>query len=108
VQQVVLARPHDLDRRSDGLADLGRLHREVGVIAPAEAAAHERRVDDHFLARDAGDLRDHVLRPQEGVAQDPEQRGGRIGLDGSGSPVQDERHLGHARTSKDWVGLSPL
>ena len=42
----------------------------------------------------------------EGVAEHPEQRGGRIGLHGSGSPVQDERHLGHVRTSKDWGGVA--
>src|SRR5213082_2922021 len=45
VGDVVLARPHHLHRLVDGLRRLDRVHDEVELAAPAEAAAEERRID---------------------------------------------------------------
>ena len=63
VADVVLARPHHLDRRAAHL--LGqqcRLDGEVALGLAAEAAAEQRRVQRHFLGLDAQGLGDVVAR----------------------------------------------
>ena len=65
---VVLARPHRLDRNARHLGDVNRLGNEVGggIRAPAEPAAQELRVDEDVLRRDAGDFRcDHLVHGLE-------------------------------------------
>ena len=71
--QVVVARPHHLDRLAAGLArEQRRLGREVALALAAEAAAQQRDVDRHLVGRQVeplGHVVAHRLRALERAPQ---------------------------------------
>ena len=68
---VVFAGPQDHDRFAGSLGDLRSFHHEVGLVPPAEAAAHERGVHDDFFRRELGDFGDHALGPLRALGGHP-------------------------------------
>ena len=61
VAHVVLARPDDFHRRSDGLGHSHRLGDEVRLEPPPESAPREGRVNADLLFRQSGDGGRHAL-----------------------------------------------
>ncbi len=51
VLHVVVTRPKNHHRLTGSFGNLSRFHDEVRLIAPAEAAAHQRGVHNHFFRR---------------------------------------------------------
>ena len=62
VMHVVFARPGDFHRCADGFRYFDGFGDEIGHAAPSEAAAHELRMNPHFLGRQTGSLRGRALR----------------------------------------------
>src|SRR5438874_5114737 len=73
VLDVVLARPDDFHGRADGLRGLDGVGDEVGLAAPSEATAEQRRHHLHALHRHAGDLRGQRLVPARVLRRRPER-----------------------------------
>jgi hypothetical protein len=71
VLHVVFPRPEELDGSAHLLRDLSGLQDEVALVAAAEAAAHEGRVDSDLLRRELRDPDDDVLGPLRPLGGDP-------------------------------------
>ena len=62
VLDVVFPAPHHLHRRADLLRRFHGVSDEVALAAPAETAAHVRRVHEHLVLRQARHRHRHLLR----------------------------------------------
>src|SRR6266436_8312228 len=83
VLHVVLTSPQDHYGFAGGFGNLRCFHDEVRLIAPAEAAAHQRGVHNHFLRRQSRYFRDDFLRPLRGLSGNPRFRA--VGTDVHGA-----------------------
>ena len=79
-QEVVGARPDELDGPLRRPRDLHGLERVVGPEPPAEAAADERHVHRHLLRRDAEQLRRLLLHAPGSLRRRPDLAGARFHL----------------------------
>ncbi len=72
VREVMLARPHQLDRRAlEPLRDRRRLDRKLVAATPAEAAAESRDVHDDVLGRETESARDETLADRGNLRRRP-------------------------------------
>ena len=72
VLRVFFARADELDRTSDRLGGVNRLHHEVGNDLAAEAAAQERDVDGDLVGRASERLGDGILTGRDRLDRSPD------------------------------------
>ena len=94
VLDVLLARPHQLDRLAERLGHLDRLTQLIVDRAPPEAAAEIAVVNEHVARIDAPDLRRQFQRGVRRLRADP-------GVDPLGTPMRPSRSAAPSARGRD-------